>query len=91
MFFRKFWPKIFHKIDSRSQYHDDSCVEELVPMIRSGSRGSDNDDDDNDGEWSKIDVRDFGGKGFGAKVCTLVRLRFLDSDTFLKILLKRTA
>jgi hypothetical protein len=46
---------------SGNHYRDESCVEELVPMIRATDHGSD-DDDDEDGEWSKIDVKDFGHK-----------------------------
>ncbi len=48
---------------SGNHYRDESCVEELVPMIRATDHGgSDDDDDDDDGEWSKIDVKDFGNK-----------------------------
>lgn len=48
---------------SGHHYRDESCVEELVPMIRATENGSDEEDeDDDDGEWSKIDVKDFGSK-----------------------------
>ena len=43
-------------------YRDDSSVEELVPMIRSTENPEEEDDDDEFDEWSKVDVKDFGGK-----------------------------
>jgi palmitoyltransferase len=45
-------------------YRDDSSVEELVPMIRSTENPNEDDEDDDEefDEWSKVDVKDFGGK-----------------------------
>ena len=59
-------------------YRDDSCNEELVPMMRangaSGAGGDDDDDEDDEfDEWSKVDVKDFGTKNsagnFDGKNC----------------------
>jgi palmitoyltransferase len=48
---------------SGNNYQDESCVEELVPMIRSGGSGNpveeEEDDDDEFNEWSKVDVKNW--------------------------------